>query len=675
MPFKFVIVKLVMPQRRFYLTRSRQRGQMAIFIALIFQVLFVLFAMAINVALVVHDKINLQNAVDLAAYYAAQRQAEMLNVIAHQNYTIRQSFKLLAWRYRALGAAGQDAHPWKALGTAQDVPFRNHTYDPGVCITQKENWSEADGNQTLCRDPNVNIPPMPVVVPMAPGIFNAVFAALSVTLKKTAGQSCATLGAYNWWYAMSTLTAFRIDQRHRKHTIYALANNLSSADPIDLDGNSIRDGANKTFVKNLTFSNAESGPIFQFLNSLEGRPRQEWLNEIQIVPTMIYLDPSSSNGCKGTPQFIDEVPEEAKEQGILDLDQTHGQTLIGYRKHSVLLNSDYQYSMGVEKNPWVMAYVGVQAQTSPRQIFFPFGNSITIRARAFAKPFGGRIGPWSGSRWVQANSASTGVKTDPLLPPLISGLSSNIDTRAPNYSRFPGDGLGLRSRLAIASIPNAAGWKSRFRAYQNIWKEEPGTYFLDPLALDFDDPKLSPMRFAEIAAIAPDLFDATYYSIEPNFGQNYFPKIERIAGRLGIANLTPFRGDLGYNPRLGNRGFSVADQMKIHTLVAPPQPAPLARPDASWFIRDKANLLTSWAPGETLYDFTNFPTTRFGKCQVTDDDFKAEFKVPGSCAAMGGRTGYSVRLISRDYLFSNGHPIGGTGESPGRIKNQPPSGW
>ena len=37
---------------------------MAIFVALIFQVLFVLFAMAINVALIVHDKINLQNSVD-----------------------------------------------------------------------------------------------------------------------------------------------------------------------------------------------------------------------------------------------------------------------------------------------------------------------------------------------------------------------------------------------------------------------------------------------------------------------------------------------------------------------------------------------------------------------------------------------------------------------------------
>ena len=54
----------------------------------------------------VHDKINLQNSVDIAAYYGAMKQAEMLNAIAHINYQIRQSWKLLTWRYRVLGSMG-----------------------------------------------------------------------------------------------------------------------------------------------------------------------------------------------------------------------------------------------------------------------------------------------------------------------------------------------------------------------------------------------------------------------------------------------------------------------------------------------------------------------------------------------------------------------------------------
>ena len=85
---------------------ANQRGQAAIFVALMFNVLFVFFAMAINISLVVHDKINLQNSADMAAYYAAMKQAEILNVIAHENYMIRQSYKLLAWRYRVLGILG-----------------------------------------------------------------------------------------------------------------------------------------------------------------------------------------------------------------------------------------------------------------------------------------------------------------------------------------------------------------------------------------------------------------------------------------------------------------------------------------------------------------------------------------------------------------------------------------
>src|ERR1035437_6044891 len=83
-----------------------QRGQAAILVALMFNVLFVFFAMTINVALVVHDKINLQNSADLAAYYAAAKQAEILDVIAHENYMIRQAWKLLSWRYRVLGTMG-----------------------------------------------------------------------------------------------------------------------------------------------------------------------------------------------------------------------------------------------------------------------------------------------------------------------------------------------------------------------------------------------------------------------------------------------------------------------------------------------------------------------------------------------------------------------------------------
>src|SRR3954467_9482381 len=100
--------------------RKNNRGQMAVFIALLFQVLFVFFAMVINVGLMVHDKINLQNSVDIAAIYGAQKQAEILNAIAHTNYQIHQSWKLLAWRTRVLGDIGRANHPSNPPATGND---------------------------------------------------------------------------------------------------------------------------------------------------------------------------------------------------------------------------------------------------------------------------------------------------------------------------------------------------------------------------------------------------------------------------------------------------------------------------------------------------------------------------------------------------------------------------
>ena len=87
---------------------KNKRGQIAIFVVLVFQVLFILFAMTINIALVVHDKINFQNSLDLATYYGAKQQAEVLSAMAHINYQMRQNWKLLAWRYRILGTLLQD---------------------------------------------------------------------------------------------------------------------------------------------------------------------------------------------------------------------------------------------------------------------------------------------------------------------------------------------------------------------------------------------------------------------------------------------------------------------------------------------------------------------------------------------------------------------------------------
>src|SRR5690606_29110035 len=92
--------------------------------------------------------------------------------------------------------------------------------------------------------------------------------------------------------------------------------------------------------------------------------------------------------------------------------------------------------------------------------------------------------------------------------------------------------------------------------------------------------------------------------------------------------------------------------------------------NAFWFVRDRKHLLTDWTHGELYGEYFDFPVARFGNCDVFDDN--AKVRVPGGCLGNGGRSGYSVKIVARDYLTSQELPLGGPGQSPGGILNPPP---
>lgn len=671
-----------------------QKGQVAIFIAMIFQVLFILFAMALNVGLVIHDKINLQNSVDLAAYYAAAKQAEMLNAMAHQNYQIRQAWKLFAWRYRVLGTMGKERgqfrHPTLTGELSESV--YQHAIRPPLCVTYKPTWVEVPDNQNLCHSDGLRVPPLPQVRVFAGFLgINHQIAALSTRLIQQFQASCDYHGAFNWWFSMSIAHAFRLDQRNRRQLIYGLANNLSArsdGDFIDLNGDSVRQGALQTFRNNLTFENRvafDEGGSFEMLNSLQGIDPAVWLPIIPISPTVAYVDvvddPNNTIGCAAVTSQIEQLPRRAQARNFLQQGPPVGldaADLIPWKDAlNTFLQDDYQFTLGVEKNPWVMAYVGIKATSAPREIFFPIGPNIVIQARAFAKPFGGRMGPWHGNAWPKGSLISVGNQTDNNVPERTKagGLLDSPDDprRLPNHSRFPGDPFGLTSKLAqnsMKALRTAEGGLNglliRFAYYQDLKVEFASGRPNDKLAWDYRNNQLPNVRNYELAAIAPDLFDITYYSIEPNYAANYYAKLVANRTALGIGNLV-IRPDLGHHGQEVPT-FSVQDQMQQAVASG------VRRPESFFFVRNKAHLLTSWV-NHPQYGNFNFPEEVFGKCQHPDDN--QDVKVPGSCASLGGRTGYSVKLVSRQYLNSELHPMGGPLEPPGSIEN-PPSvfqGW
>ncbi len=688
---------------------KNQRGQLAVFLALIFQVLFVLFAMSINVALVVHDKINLQASADMAAYYVAQKQAEYLHAIAHQNYLIRQSWKLLTWRYRVLGTLGMnnggvDNHPARAEITntgiaprrdevvwprAANVITNSDQYVPQICVYYRPNWQDVSEQENLCKEANMTIPELPeykVIAPFNP--LNAVMRGISQQLRTQYEVACAKRSSINWYFAASILKAFREDQKNRKQVMRALASALARDESqlLDLDGELVKTGAENTLKKNLTRANRESLVSIELFNSVKGIDLNKWLVEINILPTLYYSDSASDNknsGCSFKSALVSQLPslQKAKDE-ISNWDQDGFLRQFAVNNDVDFLNfmPDYNYSLGFEKNPWFPVYSGVKVVSQPRQLFFPFGGSITLEAKAFAKPFGGRIGPWFRNTWPDTSGFSLGNKIDDLLPERKNPGQNTIATspipaeqfkRLPNYSRYPNDPYGLTTYLAqsaYSGITNAQIWVDYYR---NIANEISESAVKDILAWDYSSNTAPVIRNYELAAASPDLFDVTYYSITPNFSSSLLGKIRANKTKLGIPGDVPVRGDLGERFNGNDPVVTTSVSTNLKSVFGS---TPLIHPSAFYSVASREGLLTSWLPGTEAFEYLPPNSAWFGKCALWDDASSAAAgpKVANGCLAQGGRAGYSVKMVSKQYLQSSALRLGGSSVSPGRILNPPP---
>ncbi len=666
---------------------------MAVFVALIFQVLFVLFAMVINIGLIVHDKINLQNAVDLGAYYGAERQAEALNEIAHINYQIRQDYKLLAWRYRVLGSFGASNHPSYVMSqTALAQPLQDQLYQPpsgapAVCVGNSA-WNEiAQGgnlNQNVCANINISPPvlqPIPIIA-IFPGQLEAI--GLFSQIQQTVSAACETISPYDWTFAASILGSFKVSVMQRKKMILKLAKDMSAGnDWNDITGASVQSGIIKTISKNLTQSNLASfqASNVQVINGLTlgncnlagGAGFPTWLQEIQIephVPFVQFLSPGAGS-CSTSMQ---DASSAASIQAYAQQADPTGElaALAGEPAPTSIQHS----SRGFEKNPWCMAYVGVKATTSPRKPFAPFGSAMTMEARAFAQPFGGRIGPWDKAAWPQGNPTSNGTQAlDPLAVPrgpFDATVSSGATDSPyfPNYSRFPGDPLGLRSQIALGTFRSsffdaltdnsAPIFPAKFKIADLAGIVQSDTT-ADPLSWNVTANAPDVQRPLELAAVAPDLFDITYYSIEPNYQANYLA----VRGSTYYNGLVPM-------PDIGSRPLDASVlPVSVTQQISAAQNYPDVKQYAFYLVSQWDNMLTGWVQGRAI-DYSADSATvvqKFGHCQAPIP--ASSPLVPGTCIA-GGRTGYSVRIVHADYLKSQNHQLGGADGSTGPLMNPPP---
>ena len=704
---------------------KNEKGQMAVFVALFFQVLFVFFAMIINMGLVIHDKINLQNAVDIAAYYGAAKQAEVLNQIAHINYQMRQNYKLLVWRFRVLGTINNDDHPYgkNVSIPAENLVKRDKRYlpsppppsranmvtEPAICIGG-DYWYEYKninhGAEGWCKKSEFDTPPIPQVDGMSgvvPGGSEMV--RMANLLREELKIECLETSLFNWIWAARILTHFRLDGYMRKIKIRKLAENLSAVGKEfeDLRGDSVKTGVINTVKYNLTDSNRKNVHV-EYFNSMaigEGKCQlKEWLPEIKIMPAISYLKlkPKGGGSCKAITTVYNRGKQSLPEWSNFrpEFQNFRNKKGIEFFEENWKTegNGLFHSSVGFEKNPWCQVYTGVAAVTRVTKPFSP-GGAITLKARGFAKPFGGRIGPWYGRTWPkgadQSQASNQNEMVDGLLPERKvddnNNNNMNLDDRhnLANYSRYPGDTLGLKSSQALAALhkearkllkPNGGDALMTWANYDHLGSlrrlEITGDGLARPAKVSSGKVVGAPQRKFELAAIAPDVFDALYYSIEPRYYNNYF------GSSTGFGKLFPEEeriydfGSYKDNPELELkpsrlRSYSIMDQVKNAT-----GPDGLYHPSVRYIIRNWHHLLTSWHQKAAVdYKISEL----FGNCKDGDTDDieekKSRYPTTGNCVA-GGRTGYSVKNVSMDFLCSSDHNLsGGDAPSGSQIENYP----
>ena len=685
---------------------NKQSGQVALFVALIFQVLFVFFAMIINIGLLVHHKINLQNSVDLAAYYGAMKQAETFNALSHINYQIRQAYKLLMFRYHAIGTAGYVGvnTPYdfvtKRIKSETDEEIKYPTvfcmgYEPVSGIADNENYCREAYGQT-----NITLPAKPDLLSGIStygflGFYN-VIRGTSIAANTAAKLGCKKIAQINYYALSRFIVGYKQDVANRKKVFLKLANEISKDNPRDIEGTNIKEGMFRTLVNNLTAQN--SGPLksaygdkgdgaganqvnFEIQNSLSladcGSKGSEfeppgWLTEQLFWNPFWYQDADCTGGLtdeevSGIPQIINYPANAPRNIGDIVTRQFVDQ-VNNYLMEPPPDNAElrlYHSSMGFEKNPWCMSYMGVTATTTPSIPFSP-GFTVTLKATAYAKPFGGKLGTWYGSTWpggAQTSSMTPEITEKPGPVRRIPGedIDPNKFKQNNTYvdhsiSRYMGDSVGVRSNLTLAynhraifnNGPINLGW------WDHLFSEEIGKSGTsnDPLAWDSN------------TNAAPFLRDM---EIEADWYDNYLVKIRR--GYAAEIN-TVIRGDLGYRENANDnllKKFSIKAQLD-HVANSSKTKTDIAN-KLTYTLTNLGSLLTSWqtaTPDNYVLD-----NVRFGKCEMpVKEEDAPDMNAPGNCKK-GARVGYSVKLVSEDYLKNQSSLELGGGGANGIIKNKP----
>lgn len=465
---------------------KKQRGQITILLAVSITLLMAMVAMVINVGMLVHAKINLQNSADLAAYAGAAVQARAMTKIGHLNYELRRNYKEFLYKYYVVGNVSLSQFPGltNAASGGDDTPFNfrqsrgnppSGIFPPRVCVIQKAEDQFCD---------------FYTIAPLVPpnGIDGAIGDALRDFYEKSSDVKTKDLLKSNtrngdllrkWLLGFKALPS-QINPSDPSHNFERLQ---PGGFRLGLTWANIMTAIRLENLSQLYFTKTPRD--FTFTNMAEMKQLERSQNPgdeatalalgtiarnlstvLQPAPgnTLKFQEllPTNAGSADGTQLGLSRLEIDIEPLYVEYSNFNAGGGAQGLTKY---IASKFPIAYWREKPKDV--FYGVVLTAQPKLLFDPWGNTVKLTATAVAKPFGAAIGPPVTPDWfiteIQA-PAQSGLQTFRVPNLAISGDEDNVKTISGSGSNLGFFARGVLRNLCEYTNCNGDGLSSSGQA-------------------------------------------------------------------------------------------------------------------------------------------------------------------------------------------------------------------
>jgi hypothetical protein len=438
-----------------------------VMIGMMMMTFLLFFTFVVNTGMLVHAKINLQNAADLAAYAGAATQARQLNTISYLNYEMRRQYKKFLFRYYVMGNVAQKGFPTAPGGKSAHTwsPDGSTNYDtPAVCLI----FNSGDNFCQLAKLPKIEGTPTSPT-DLINQTLNEQLSALEAIRESNCGKIAQAnadvllLWLYNTDPTLQKLPATLSDPnaqgiitvtqaisqglglvpreiilRERIKTMQGYVNQKAMA------------GVSKSVADGLKTS---SDPVGSERTIQAFYSAYDTLGPNIFDDQYVQMDELIPNGGDG-----------ANLLGLNDIQASFDTYAIGYNSinggtcQAILMPVPVrQVPVGVEKDPTTLTYYAVRLKARAKVMFSPFGD-MDIKAYAAARPFGSRVGP----PYVGLDNQFTFSHTPAYLsqsgiPFAASSLTNNIPNLPVSTGDTASEGQGWDTDFILGTMYQAMG--------------------------------------------------------------------------------------------------------------------------------------------------------------------------------------------------------------------------